>query len=517
MADAETPADVVRFAAERLRAYNAAEARALDRAAQASGIDGFELMRRAGLAALDAIAARYPQARELRLLAGKGNNGGDAYVVAGAARKTGWRVRLWQVIGDARDLTGEAAQARDWAAELGVEPETGTIDLGEVGSGALVVDGLFGTGLTRDIDGDLRDLVLRLNAQALPVVALDVPSGLDADNGAVRGTVVHADMTVTFIGQKLGLLTGQGPAVSGHTLVAELGLAPARLLPAAGVEVLDARAARLPARRATAYKNQFGHVVLLGGDHGGGGAIMLAAEAALRAGAGLVSVGTRAEHVQPLLTRRPEIMVRPVESRPEAAALIERASVVCVGPGLGTAGWGEQLLAAAVEANKPLIVDADGLNLLAQRGDLSLPSQAFLTPHPGEAARLLEISSADVERDRVAAVSALARRHAAHVVLKGAGSLVANADGLRAVCVAGNPGMASAGMGDALAGAVAALVAQRGADTAALGAAVAAHAAAGDRAAARIGEPGLLASDLIAELPAVLSGAASAASDASDA
>lgn len=505
-----------------MHAVNSSQSRTLDQAAQASGIAGFELMRRAGCAAFARIAERYQQANTLLVLAGKGNNGGDAWVVAGAARAAGWTVHLWQVAGEMDKLAGEAGDARDWAYAQGLTvqavAESSFADREPFDKDhTIVVDGLLGTGIISAPRPDVAAAIDWCNAAKLPVVALDLPSGINADNGAAAGAVVRADLTVTFIAMKLGLLTGLGVDCVGTLILEDLNLDVARLIKqqvaAGGVApcvVLSEPRVRLPARRPGAYKNEFGHVAVLAGDHGGGGAAILAAEAALRTGAGLVSVGTRAQHVAPLLARRPELMVRDVAGKLAAMELLERASVILVGPGLGQAAWGQQLYAAALavvagldgQRAIPTVIDADALNLIA--GGAKVPAHAVLTPHPGEAARLLGCSNGDVEGDRVGAVLELARRYDCVAVLKGAGTLVADSTGLGCVCPLGNPGMATAGMGDSLAGVIAGVVAQQGLTVDWVGRAVQLHAAAGDRVAARLGEASVLAGDLISELPAVL-------------
>jgi len=515
-------------------AYTSAESSALDVAAQQSGVVGFELMRRAGVVAFEQLARHYPAADSLLVLAGKGNNGGDAWIVAGAAAAAGWTVRLFQFGLLAGELTGTAALARDWAGARGVDAQLGelAVELPQLSRSRLpsshwvVVDGLLGTGLHSAPRPEIQQAIALVNAVDLPVVALDLPSGLSTDNGSVPGgypdAVIRTDLTVTFIGMKLGLLTGHGPDCAGEVVHESLALDVARLARQSGaaesaVSVLGQHYDPLPARTRTAYKNQFGHVLVLAGDDGGGGAALLAAESTLRCGAGLVSVGTQAINVSAMLARRPELMVRAVADQASAVELAKRADTIVVGPGLGQAAWGQDLFAAALVAagpEVPLVIDADALNMLAARyaeqasgaGSFTLPAETVLTPHPGEAARLLGISTQQVEMDRIAAVTALAQRYACVVVLKGAGTLIADPSGLAFVCALGNPGMATAGMGDTLAGIVASVVAQRGVSALWVGRAVQFHAAAGDRAALRLGEASMLAADVIDELPAVLRG-----------
>ena len=484
--------------------YTAAATRALDAAAiEGHGLPGIVLMRRAGSATFDVLQQRWPDAASLTILCGRGNNAGDGYVVAGLAADRRLDVQLLQV-GDAADLRGDAARARDWALERGVVIEAfgAGVDL----RGDVIVDALLGTGLRGAVREAFVAAIDAIEAAGRPVLAVDLPSGLDADTGTILGRAVRADATVTFIGAKRGLLTGAGPDHAGAIAFDDLGVpvevytevqaahgAPTGLLR------LGEGACRLPPRRPAAHKGDFGHVLVVGGDEGTGGAVLLAAEAALRAGAGLVSVATRAAHVPALLARTPEVMARAVDTRAELLALLERASTVVLGPGLGTGPWGEQMLDAVLASALPRVLDADALNLLAAKGLSTGDAPLVTTPHPGEAARLLGTDTAAVGADRFAALDGLRRRCGGTVLLKGAGTLVAGEDGV-ALCAYGNPGMASGGMGDVLAGVIGALLAQGLApeEAARLGACL--HGAAADLAAAEVGMPGLVAGDLAPRL-----------------
>ncbi|HSG89002.1 MAG TPA: NAD(P)H-hydrate dehydratase [Pseudomonadales bacterium] len=463
------------------------------------GIPGIVLMRRAGAAAFEALRRHWPAARSLTVLCGRGNNAGDGYVIAGIAVARGYAVQLLQVT-DAADLDGDAARARDWALGEGVRIETFT-PAAEL-RGELVVDALLGTGLRGTVRPEFVTAIEAIAAAGRPVLAVDLPSGLSADTGAVLGHAVRADLTVTFIGLKRGLLTGAGPAHAGRVRFEALGIpeavhAAADAPPWLPLLRLGRGGLTLPRRARDAHKGAFGHVLVAGGDLGTGGAVIMAAEAALRSGAGLVSAATRGEHLAPLLARLPEVMVGPVATRAELAPLLARATVVVLGPGLGTHPWGEQLFDAVLEAEGPRVVDADALNLLARRGGRR--DDWVLTPHPGEAARLLGTDTATIADDRFAAVQALQTRYGGVVVLKGSGTLVADAHGV-ALCAYGNPGMASGGMGDVLAGIVGGLVAQGLSPSAAAHLGVCLHGAAADTAAAEHGERALVATDLMGPL-----------------
>ena len=492
--------------------FSVAQARALDlRAVDQFGVSGFELMRRAGEAAARRILERYPMAQRICILVCPGNNGGDGYVVATALARARRRICVLALQGKTPE-DGDAGQAHQrWSADGG-GVQTLSTPLPEAD---LYVDALFGIGLTRPLDGDAAATVEALNACATPVLALDVPSGLNADSGAVTGPVVQADATVTFIVDKCGLHTGHAPAVTGPVVVEDLALPEAllrteqplaRLLHSADLSDWLAKRPR------DSHKGHFGHVLVIGGDEGYGGAARLAAEAAARSGAGLVSVLTRPTHVAPIMAARPELMVRGTDFPERAQALVDAADVIALGPGLGKGDWSKRCMELALAGGKPLVVDADALNLLAA-GPRALVSGSVLTPHPAEAGRLLGVSTAEIQCDRYAAAQAMAKAYNAVSVLKGAGSLIARPPGASqsddgphpdiAVCPYGNPGLATGGSGDVLAGVCAALLAQGLAAYTAARAAVLAHALAGDLAAAD-GERGMLAGDLLPKLRRVL-------------
>ena len=481
--------------------YTAAQVRALDQAAIASHCPGAELMQRAGQAAYGLLRRRWPAARRLTVLCGPGNNGGDGYVVARLAREDDLEVRVLQ-LGDEGRLSLEATQMREAWCQSGGRCEA----FRELPRNTdLIVDALLGIGLERPLIGDWAAAVRATNDQLAPVLAIDIPSGLHADTGRVLGCAVRATATLSLIGLKQGLFTGAGPEYCGEIHFAGLGI-PASLY---GREVLAARrldwpkvASQVPRRSRDAHKGDLGHVLVVGGAPGFSGAARLAGEGALRAGAGLVSVATHPAHAAELNLGRPELMVAAVTSPAELAPLLARATAVAIGPGLGQAPWGQELLSPVLASGKPLVLDADALNWLARarirREDW------VLTPHPGEAARLLSCSPAEVQADRFNAAHRLRDEFGGTLVLKGAGTLVMGA-GRRplGVCSQGNPGMASGGSGDVLTGMVAAFLARGLVAEDAAEVAVCLHAAAGD-AAARAGEQGMLASDLIAAIRPIL-------------
>lgn len=511
---------------------SAAEVRALERVViDDHGVPGIVLMTRAGRAVFERLRAR--SAAVVTVFCGSGNNAGDGYVIAALAATAGIDACIVQV-GDAGKLPPDAARAHAWAGAEAVPMLAWRQDdiaiAARCNRSDVLVDALLGTGAGGAPRADYAAAIELLNATAVTVVAVDLPSGLVADTGAAPGAAVRADETVTFIAVKPGLLTGRGPEFTGHLWLEDLDLPGAALRQhrdssaGSGAGLADVERVRwhaglgLPRRRRDAHKGDSGHVLVLGGAPGMGGAAMLAAEAAMRSGAGLVSAGVAPEYAGAMLARRPELMARGLagcvadRDDEDLAALLARASVVAVGPGLGQGVYGRRVLAGALAARHPLVLDADALNLLASSSFSSSlseaagwPPDAVLTPHPAEAARMLGVTTAEVQQDRLAAVRALVALTGGVVVLKGAGSLVADASRVR-ICTDGNPGMAVGGMGDVLAGVIAALRAQGLDAFAAAVTGVCLHARAGDAAAAECGERGLLASDLLPFMRALVNG-----------
>jgi len=478
--------------------YTAEQVRELDRRAiEELCIPGYELMTRAGHATLNGLRALWPAARSIAVLCGPGNNGGDGYVVARVARAQGLRTRV-VALADPSSLRGDARRAYDDFVAAGGRSEPWSPDVLEA---HVVVDAIYGTGLAREVSGEAATVLAAANGCGRPIVAVDIPSGLHADTGEVLGIAARAALTVTFIGRKLGCYLGAGPDCVGRLLFDDLAVPAqayaaqhptARLLGEADV------AAALPCRRRGAHKGEHGHVLVIGGGPGMPGAARLAGEAALRAGAGLVTAAVHPGNAG-VVAQRPELMCIATGGAGDLAPALERATVLAIGPGLGRSDWARELLAAALESGRPAVVDADALNLLAEAPSRS--DRWVLTPHPGEAARLLGVSTGDVQRDRLAALRALQGRYGGTVVLKGAGSLVLSPGELPRLCDRGNPGMATAGMGDVLTGVIAGIAAQCGDLAAAARAGVFVHAQAGDLAARR-GERGLLAGDVLEQVRA---------------
>ena len=472
--------------------YTAAQVRELDRLAiEQQGIPSLTLMERAGADALDALTGRYPGAGNLVVLCGGGNNAGDGYVLARLARQAGLEVRVIALVEPDRLKGDAAASAQKYL-------QTGSVEAALALEGAdIIVDALLGSGLNRPVEGSFAEAIELINAASAPVFALDIPSGLNGDTGVCVGSAVRADATITFIGLKRGMFTAEGPEFCGEILFSDLGT------PAGMHAAIDAEARlirheevmlNLRARPRDAHKGRYGHVLVIGGDYGYQGAAILAGSAAARAGAGLVTVATRPEHARNIPLFRPELMTAAATAARDLDALLDRVSVVAIGPGLGQSDWAISLLAKVLQTRLPLVVDADALNLLAL--EPLRRENWVLTPHPGEAARLLGITSTEVQTDRFAAVMSLRDRFGGTVALKGAGSLVAGATGPIRLNRTGNPGMAGGGMGDVLTGLIAGLVAQGMEPGIATVAGVYLHGYAADRCAGE-GERGMLAGDLL--------------------
>ena len=458
----------------------------------ASG-DPFALMQRAGKAGWRQLLEHWPQAQRIVVACGAGNNGGDGYVLATHALQSGRNVEVVRTAVPASELAQRACAAFEGAGGRCTD------DMGAVTGADVIVDALFGIGLSRAPEGIAADLIEAINASGRPALALDVPSGVDADSGNVPGRAVRASLTLQFLAAHPGLVTGAAIDHCGERKMDALGVEIARNDAKAFALTGEALADWLQPRAADSHKGNYGHVLCIGGDHGSGGAIALCAQAALRTGAGLVSVATRTEHVPALVGARPEIMAAAIESTAALEHLMPRADVVAIGPGLGQQAWGALLCKAALDRDKKQVIDADALNMLA-REPRSLPPDTVITPHPGEAARLLDCSTADVQADRFGAAQLLVERYGCVVVLKGAGTIIAAAGRKPCVITAGNPGMAVGGMGDLLTGVIAALRAQAlpAFEAAACGALL--HAVAGDDAAVDGGQRGLLPSDLLMHL-----------------
>ncbi len=479
------------------RVFTGTECREIDRIAiEELGISGFRLMYRAASFAMAELLKRWSHPKSVSIVCGSGNNAGDGYLLAGALHSRQIPVQIVQV-GDASRLQGDAKRALDSITELGL-----AFSSDEEISGDVVVDALLGTGARGEVRPTFAAAISRINAVNKPVVALDLPSGVDADTGGfLTEEPVRADLTTCFVGRKLALATGKACNVAGEVVTTSLEIPSGAFDRVAGTPVLPTNKTEqaLPKRQPSSHKGHFGHVLIVGGNRGMGGAVLLAGEACLRTGAGLVSVVTHTDHAGNLLSRRPELMVRGSDEGEINPSLIEQADVIAIGPGLGVDPWARNLLENVCSSDKPLVVDADALNLHAKRS-YTLPSGSIVTPHPGEAARLLDTTTTTIENDRVGAVKRLTAELHAVGVLKGAGSLIANDGELHAICDIAEPALSTAGSGDVLTGIVAATYAQLGEPLQATALGVYLHASAGQRARSHANGRGVIAGDLIESL-----------------
>jgi ADP-dependent NAD(P)H-hydrate dehydratase / NAD(P)H-hydrate epimerase len=482
--------------------YSAAQVRALDAfEIEKRRVPGFALMTRAAQAAIDLLRARWPQARRVAVVCGSGNNGGDGYVLARLAQEGGLETLVLAATPPDK-LSGDARRAQEEWIAAGGRAHPFVADA--LSGSDVIVDALLGTGFQPPARAETLAVIQAINAAKRPVLSLDIPSGVDADSGAVHEEAVRAEITLSFVGYKSGLFLGAGAEHAGVVLLDDLGVvAPAWPAYAPLMRRIDEAeiALALPRRARDAHKGSSGRVLIVGGGAGMPGAARLAGTAALRAGAGLVTVAGAVDNIAAVTGATPELIYLPVSSVTSLDEALAAASVVAVGPGLGTGDWSSRLWSQVLRARRPAtVVDADALNLLA-RDPLKLPAEWIITPHPGEAARLLGVETAAVQADRLGAVRELHSKYGAVSVLKGAGTLVANGGEAPQVfiCDRGNPGMATAGMGDVLTGVVAGLRAQISDSAQAARVAVLVHALAGDSAAVR-GQRGLIASDVITEL-----------------
>jgi ADP-dependent NAD(P)H-hydrate dehydratase / NAD(P)H-hydrate epimerase len=481
-----------------IKLYRAAQVRELDRIAiQEGGIPGFDLMSRAGRIIFSCMRNRWPQARAIAVFCGAGNNAGDGYIMARLALEAGLKVTVY-ALSDPEKLQADALTAyRNYTESKG---RVLLFQAAMPVAADVIIDALLGTGLDRPVTGLYAEAIETINGCQKPVIAVDIPSGLNADTGQVMACAVQADCTVSFIGLKQGLFTGQAADFCGTIFYASLDV-PDEIFERVPTPVCRVIKTGWPRRDRCTHKGSYGHVCIIGGDLGYSGAARMAAEAALRVGAGLVSVATRPEHAALMNLNRPELMCHGVENSEQLALLLDKASVIVIGPGLGQSDWAKALFRAAITAQKTVLIDADGLNLLAQKPAVN--AGWILTPHPGEAARMLNCTAAQIQQDRFAAVAALQIQYGGTIVLKGAGTLIASEVEI-AVSNTGNPGMASGGMGDVLAGVIAGLRAQGLSITQAARQGVYLHGLAADMAAEKDGERGLLASDLMPYLRLVV-------------
>ena len=476
--------------------YRAEQVREFDRIAiEEFGIPGVELMQRAGQQAFVLANLLWPKLQHITIVCGAGNNAGDGYVIARLAKLAGLQCDLY-CLQPPGILQGDAkTKADEWIECGGICQLFQTLPQ----KTDLIVDALLGTGLTREVSGDFAKVIKQINQHQAPVLAIDIPSGLDSDTGSIRGIAIKADVTISFIGLKQGLFTADGPEMCGSIHFDSVQI-PAKIY---ARQILSARRLDyskinrfITPRARNTHKGSFGKLLIIGGNQGYSGAARLAGEAALRSGAGLVAIASHPAHASILNIGRPELMCHSVGTAEQLQPLLDWSDALVLGPGLGQNKWGEQLFKAACDSNLPMVVDADGLNLLAKQPQTR--NNWILTPHPGEAARMLGSDIATLQQDRFKTLNELTARFGGVVILKGVGSLIGDNFAKRpGLCSAGNPGLATAGSGDVLSGLIGALMAQGLNHYDAAETAVCVHATAADKIAAESGERGLLASDLL--------------------
>lgn len=500
-----------------MRVVTAAQMRAYDRWTIEHGTPGLVLMERAGAGVVRVLRRHFGRRGPVVVCCGRGNNGGDGFVAARLLARARVPVEVW-LVGRRDDVRGDAAEMlRRWKGPLHVLEDAGRLPAfaRRLARASVIIDALLGTGLDKPVSGLMAEVVGAINASGRPVLSVDVASGLSSDTGRPLGTAVRATVTAALGFPKIGQAIHPGVELSGLVEVVDIGIPEDALAvdpPWATVLEAESVGACLPPRRAEDHKGKFGHVLIVAGSRGKVGAALLAAEACTRTGAGLTTLAVPIGVQSSVEGRVPEVMT---EALPDGAqgrvgagdpgvleGLLAGRTVVVCGPGLGLNDDTRALVGALVRRCRvPLVLDADGLNAVAGTEALrDRPAPTVVTPHPGEMGRLLGVPAAAIQDDRIAAARELARRERVVVVLKGARTLIADPGGRLAICPVGNPGMASGGMGDALAGIVGALLAQSLApfDAACLGTFL--HGAAADEEVRRAGQVGLVARDVIAAL-----------------
>jgi hydroxyethylthiazole kinase-like uncharacterized protein yjeF len=482
--------------------------------AKSRNIELYQIMELAGLAAWQSIETHWRDAEKISIVCGKGNNAGDGFVLAKIAAARGKTVQVL-LVDEKTEHKGDAQVAYQAMIAEGIKPIQ--FQAASLKSQDLIVDAILGTGLKGPLKENFQQTIESINTQvesesllqaesSVEVFSLDIPSGLESNTGQVNPIAIRAARTLTFIALKPGMVTGDARAYCGVIDLAELDVTAdckQQFSAQAWIDDADALIESLPQRSNISHKGDHGHLLLIGGDYGFGGAILMSAMAAGRCGAGRLTILTRDAHVAPILTQCPEAMIRSVSGAndPALSAILQNTDAVVIGPGLGQEPWAQGLLKVICATELPLLLDADALNILAATTDSKQykKSNWVITPHPGEAGRLLNVEASQIEQDRYQAVDLLQNKYSAVVVLKGAGTLIEDYDNQITVCNEGNPGMASAGMGDILSGIIGTLLAQGIEVSLAARIGVALHARAGDLAAMN-GQKGLMATDLISPL-----------------
>jgi NAD(P)H-hydrate epimerase len=485
-----------------MKLYSAKTSQAIDRdAIENHSIPGILLMKRAGWFAFQTLQQQYPNAEHIHIVCGTGNNGGDGFVIAQYAAINGLKVSV-SLLGEQSKIKGDALIALQELQQAGIKPQSFSDVLIEEAD--IIVDAIFGTGLNQPISGIYAEVIEQINQSNKSTVAIDIPSGIHADTGAIQGTAIRAQHTCTFITQKLGLHTSHGQERSGKVHFSSLFIDPkiiAEHTVIACNHPLKFWLNKLPKREATHHKGSAGTACLIGGNQTMMGAIQLAGLASLKSGTGLTKIISRQEHTVAITQAIPELMCYSELQQNEQSAT---ASAIAIGPGLGRDQWALDRFLQACKTEQPKVIDADALRLLKNQDISSLTPNWVLTPHPGEAAELLNTDNQTIQNDRVSAVKNLQQKFGGIIVLKGNGTLIYDGEKLE-ICLAGNAGMAVGGMGDVLTGTIASFLAQGLSiwDAANLGVSV--HAHAGDIIAQQSGESGLMPSEVAQTIGQLLS------------
>ena len=501
-----------------MKLYTASETRKIDNLAiKEKGISGYSLMQMAAEFTLDVILREFSPVEELIIFCSKGKNSGDGFLLGSFAKEFGLEVTI-VMSNTSNVLKGVSRKAFEEMKDAKVKIiSTKSVEKLKVSNKAVIVDALIGTGLKGNLRKNIKESILALNKLGvkLPVLSLDIPSGVNPDTGDADDIAVYADITATFVAQKRGCFTSFGKKFSGEIIYSDLEIPKnlfSKITSTSYVVDYEDSISKVVYREQDAHKGHFGNVLIVGGDRGLGGAGLLSSRAAVYPGAGLTSLVTRPEHVSASLVSCPEVMVKGVDSGQDIEEHLVKPDVIAIGPGLGQSAWSEQMIQRVFwEAEKrdvSVIMDADALNLLTKlKLSSDLPKRLILTPHPGEAARLLNTSVAVIESNRFSAAAKIQKKFNATVVLKGSGTVICHKSGGTqkwGICDSGNPGMATGGMGDVLTGIIAGLLAQGLTLKEAAEAGVDLHAKAADQASLEFGEAGLTSSDVINELKYLL-------------
>ena len=490
--------------------YTSKQTKILDRLAiKEQGLTAFSLMEEAANFSFNTLLSYWPDTKQVFTFCGKGNNAGDGYLVASLAKELGLESFVVQ-ISKQENLSKHSSKAFKISRSSGVKFITLKSFKKMSLNKAVLVDALLGTGIRGNVKKTISDVIKIINQKSTyhPVLSIDIPSGVCADSGKILGAAIMANLTTTFIGRKRGCYTSTGKSNSGKIEFSNLGIKKTilnKVISNCYILDMEKSLAKILNRPKNSHKGNFGHTLIIGGDRGYGGAAILASKAAIMSGSGLVSLATKKEHVSAALTSCPEIMVNGVNSGQDLENLLEKPDTIVIGPGLGQSAWSEQMLQKTfIEAKKrnlPVVMDADALNLLAKLKLASgAPKKLVITPHPGEAAKLLNRSVQTIQEDRFKSVKDLEKKLGTVTVLKGSGSLVCsrrNATQKIGVCSAGNPGMAKGGMGDILSGLIGSFISQGLNLIDATEAAVDIHSKAADITELEMGELGLLPSDVL--------------------